>query len=405
MLIGYPWGYAAVAAVFAVAIAVASLLQRTVVVPEAAASRIGALDGLRGIAALAVFCHHFLIAVIHLDTGSWAVPPDTVFANLGPVAVTVFFFITALLFYRRAPRVSSLRDWRTLYVSRLFRLAPLYLLVTALVIVIVFALDGFALKGRTGDNLQALAAWLAFGLFGNANFNGNPQTYIVVAGVTWTLRYEWAFYLALPLLAAGVRWLTSPLLRIGIIGVCYATASCLPPESWFGFSTRIAATFLLGFLAVELMASERWRRLLSRTWVAGLGVAALACAVLAPFEAYHPIQQLAIWLFFLPAVCGNGYFGILQSRAIRLLGTISYSTYLLHGILLFVTLRVLSALGWLPDGDIVWILLPLLAVPLIAVSALAFRFVEMPGIDLGRRLNAAGARSTGPAESEVSQLS
>lgn len=397
MMIGYPWGYAALAAVFTMAVAFASLQLRTVLVPAAAAPRIAALDGLRGLAALAVFCHHFLIAVIHLKTGNWAVPPDTLFANLGPVAVTVFFFITALLFYNRAPHISGGRGWLALYVSRLFRLAPLYLLVTALVILAVLAMDGFALTGPIDDNIRALGAWLSFGLFGRGNFNGNPETYLIVAGVTWTLRYEWGFYLALPLLAVITRWLPGRWLRVGIISAGYVAAAFVLPYFGYG-STRIPSTFLLGMLAVELMASERWQARLSQGGVAVLGAFALGYALLAPVEAYHPIQQLALWLFFVPAICGNSYFGVLRAPAVQLLGTISYSIYLLHGMLLYGALRALKALGWLPQGDDVWIMLPALALPLVAVSVQTFRLVELPGVMLGRRLNSAlhpgGARPT-----------
>jgi peptidoglycan/LPS O-acetylase OafA/YrhL len=43
--------------------------------------------------------------------------------------------------------------------------------------------------------------WLAFTVFQAPDLNGFNPTSLIVAGVTWSLPYEWFFYLCLPVLA------------------------------------------------------------------------------------------------------------------------------------------------------------------------------------------------------------
>jgi peptidoglycan/LPS O-acetylase OafA/YrhL len=85
---------------------------------------------------------------------------------------------------------------------------------------------------------------------------------------------------------------------------------------------------------------------------------------------------------------GNTLFGALKPRSIRWLGEISYSTYLLHGFVLWVLVQRLPLVLHLDVRDI-WTFLPLLALCsclLIIISSLTFLYIEKPGITAGRKV-------------------
>src|SRR5882724_11599099 len=56
------------------------------------------IDGLRGILAMNIFFHHSLVNYYYLQTGAWLLPPSNFYAQLGPMSVTMFFFVTGFLF-------------------------------------------------------------------------------------------------------------------------------------------------------------------------------------------------------------------------------------------------------------------------------------------------------------------
>jgi peptidoglycan/LPS O-acetylase OafA/YrhL len=83
---------------------------------------------------------------------------------------------------------------------------------------------------------------------------------------------------------------------------------------------------------------------------------------------------------FWTVAAGNDYYGVLVHPATRCLGTISYSIYLLHGILLTTTLKVLASLidfATLPLPAYCC-LVSLLGVMLVLICAVTYRWVEHP---------------------------
>lgn len=393
MLTVFPWGYLAFIAAFATAVLVAqAFLGRANHVPEGA--RVVAIDGLRGYLALGVLCHHFLTASNFAMTGTWKAPENVFFANLGPVAVQIFFFITAFLFYSRARKTVFWRDWLALYVNRLFRLAPLYLLVALLLIVVAFSRDGWHFTAPFSDNAIAIIRWLSLGLLGAGDINGNPLTFTIVAGVTWTLRYEWLFYFSLPLV--GIFCLVPyRALRIAALVAMFAAATVLPPVSLPGFTTAILSAFLLGMLAEEL-SHMRISAVLKSPLAAVIGLSGLSVAMFSPLDGFHPVQLCGSALFFLPAVCGNSYFRILERRTSRWLGDISYSIYLVHGLVIYVTTQSLHALGLYPFGTATWLVMPLLAAIVVCFSRLTFLTVELPFLTYGKSVSSRLRAMRGP---------
>ena len=90
------------------------------------------LDGLRGVLATFVFAHHFYLMHRWSLQGEWAVADNfglhwMYFAqNLGAIPVSLFFMITGFLFLNKLKQKEI--NWKNLYIARIRRIMPLYLL-------------------------------------------------------------------------------------------------------------------------------------------------------------------------------------------------------------------------------------------------------------------------------------
>ena len=168
--------------------------------------RFATIDGLRGFLAFSVFMHHNVIWFVYLRTGQWVAPQSALFRHFGESAVALFFMITAFLF---TTKVLNSRerpiDWTRLYVGRLTRLFPMYAVAVTVVWVMAWLLTGHARNVGWGTLLDEFVHWLAFTIRDHPDVNGLAGTSILIAGVTWSLPYEWWFYLSLPFLALVLR--------------------------------------------------------------------------------------------------------------------------------------------------------------------------------------------------------
>ncbi|MFJ4196835.1 acyltransferase family protein [Pseudomonas sp. NPDC089534] len=375
-------------AAYALAIACAALLLRAVPkitrhLQHSGESRYASIDGLRGYLAFGVFVHHSIITWIFLRTGVFDFPPSNLYAMLGQGSVALFFMITGFLFWDRLLTHGRQLDWLAFGISRVFRLYPLYLPLMLLVFVTVFHLQGWELKESGGQLAKQILAWLTFD---RPDINRHPQTGMLISNVTWTLAYEVFFYLALPL--AGmvfvyrVSWWRVALCLIGI----YALYQVV------GWEHSLKKHFLASFLGG--IAAAYWIRrpqlvAWSQTRLAGIiALLALALAFTAFNRAFKTPPLLLLSLFFVIVASGNPLFGALKPRSIRWMGEISYSTYLLHGFVLWVMVQRLPLLLQV-DARETWVYLPLLAVCtclLILISSLTFLYIERPGMAAGRAL-------------------
>ena len=100
----------------------------------AAGMRTETLDGLRGFLALSVFVHHFVITHRYLQSGIWDYPPSAFYTLLGQVGFGGFFMITGFLFWGKLLDARGRPDWWTLYLGRVFRIGPMYVVVVVLML-------------------------------------------------------------------------------------------------------------------------------------------------------------------------------------------------------------------------------------------------------------------------------
>jgi len=282
------------------------------------------IDGLRGAAATLVVLNHgplvldsLSIAPLNFSLGE---TDKTLMIQLGRIGVHLFFCITGFLFAGKLMNAAHI-DWSGFFVQRLRRLVPAYAaaVAAAVGVVAVFARpDGAFLV----DAARALPNMLSFGLYSLPHI-GDFDTGKLL-GMNWTLAYEWQFYALLPLMFALVRAVPLPA-GLGIVGLTLAFSLVAGPGVWVFFA--------VGALAAPLARSEppAWLRMALRI---GLAVV-LASMVLHWQKAAHSqaVQGLHISaLFFLLVLLRPAG---LTLRPLVAAGTISYSLYIFHLMVLY----------------------------------------------------------------------
>jgi peptidoglycan/LPS O-acetylase OafA/YrhL len=353
-------------------------------------SYVAGVDHLRAFAALLIVAYHGFqlfsaLFVFHrgFTPDLWERTTDPFAAVLieGHTAVALFMVLSGFIFTRAA--LGRTIHYGAFVRNRLLRIYPLFVLLLV---------TGVYTKPETfagGPFLQTL-------LLG-ANLPGRLEVgYFSV--MFWAIAVECQFYLLFPFLLAfldrlGWRWLAGALaLCLLLRGVAVLEGAHARNLSYITLVGRLDQ-FLLGMaLARSMRDHATWWR----PWI--LPVAAVAVvAALAIFHrlggwplerpwkiAWPPIEG-AVW-----ALVIGGYLTVadrlpaLLSRALAAIGSISYSIYLVH----FLVIQQLIAhrWGWQPAGNgYVDALLTtaFLATPIIlAASTLTYLVVERPFLSL-----------------------
>lgn len=299
-------------------------------------ARTNAIDGLRGFCATGMFVHHSCLWNDYLQTRIWQMPASRLYTNLGASAVALFFMITSFLFFGKLldGRTRPI-DWRRHIVSRLMRLSPMYFLAVTLVVLLAFWITGPVLQVSPGLFTHQMLNLLAFNVAENHDINGVVEAAIAI-GVSWTLRYEWIYYLSMPLMAwcMGVAVSRRTLIPATIIALAVVLVAPLLPY--------ILSCFVFGAVVQLLSRWPAFTRLALRPLGSFLALLLLVLAARSDFGPY----PLYFYLFgaFAFIAAGSNLFGALTARPALILGEISYSLYLLHLIVLFVVLRLVLGL-------------------------------------------------------------
>jgi peptidoglycan/LPS O-acetylase OafA/YrhL len=303
--------------------------------PESLRSGLGqgarcvAIDGIRGYLAFGVFVHHCLATWLFLPQDRWDPLPHNFENQLGATSVAIFFMITAFLFWGRARATPGL-DWKAFFITRAFRIYPLYLFVFGLICVAVAYKSNWTPLEPAANLAKEAGKWL---LFRAPDLNLYYRTTLIVKGVTWTLLYEAWFYLSLPLLVVVFLKKNPAWMKLGALATVAILFYFNHIEVW------IAAAFLGGVFAVYWRMDPR-RIEIARTHAAAW--VAVGCLGADVFLLYRPFNFLGIVLvavFFTVIASGNTVFGLLNMRGALWLGEISYSIYLCHGLVLWLIMQ------------------------------------------------------------------
>lgn len=363
------------------AVAASPLLRLADAPPSATAARVPAIDGLRGFLALAVFFHHGAIYHDWLLDRVWEVPPSRFYTQIGQSGVAFFFMITGYLFWARLLRAGGRMNFFGLYVGRLFRIGPVYLFTIVLMLGCVFHHTGLVLRVPRGALFGQIGTWLALGFFGDGpDVNSYPQTGTIIAAVTWSLQYEWWFYLSLMATGFLARLRSA---HLGAVAAAFFVVCLLPIDP----ITRLATgSFLCGMATASFEQNGVLRGVPGR-------LSTVVILLLLAFDFYYfpaayqiaPVVLMGVCFYLI--VAGSTVFGLLTSRAAVRLGDISYGTYLLQGLVLrgifdIPEVRVLA----LRTPVAYWSVVLAGGLLLVMFAAVIHAAIERPGIALGKRL-------------------
>jgi exopolysaccharide production protein ExoZ len=344
-------------------------LRQTFELQDPAHARLLPMEGLRGVAVTLVFLQHYSVQaqLIGLSPGP-AAAVAAAFRNYGNQGVELFFVLSGYLIYgtlvRKAP------SFLGFMARRIQRIYPAFLIVFALMMVMVIFIP---IPGKLPANHQEAAVYVV------ANLALLPGLFPIEAihGVTWSLSYEMFFYIAAAALVLGLGMSEmSRAWRIVIIALLAGPFVLVAYANIPYFPTRMMP-FFAGMLLAESLGDRvpPWL-----AWAAPLvGFAALTSHSF-PGTTSELIQTMAF--FALCAVCfrGAGRISVWMTIApLRWLGNMSYSYYLMHGIItriIMVPLMRMLPLG-MPDW-LFWALLPVVYVATLVASSLLFVLVEKP---------------------------
>jgi peptidoglycan/LPS O-acetylase OafA/YrhL len=336
-----------------------------------AATRLTPLDGLRGLLCFGVMYHHAAITQGFLASGVWTLPPSAFCLLLGQSSVAMFFCITGFLFWSRAiAHQGNLPVW-SFWRGRWFRIVPLYLFTCAVVLWIARKqIHWHQHATHLGLGRMALMGLNAWGPL----YNFDPN--LINAGVVWSLQFEWVFYLALPAIAPMVRDGGGWKILLVFAGLKSLQGWMNPPDMTF--------FFLTGILAAHVARLPHVTAILRRS-VVSIFITGIAIAM--PFlldQGYGWLPLLLTTLIFVPIACGNSLLGVLNWSGFRMMGVVSYSVYLLHGIFLY------ESRGWLKahvhTNTQYWFAILGLACIVLIGCSVTYRLIEWPAIQFEKRL-------------------
>jgi len=403
--------------------------------PPAAAgtpSRLAWLDLLRGIAALFVVFDHlsyYVLQHVRAEMYHWFDP--------GNYGVFVFFIISGYIVPASLERKGSVR---TFWVSRLFRLYPLYLLAVGIAVALYFMHFG-SLRGEGSDPEASLFSQLLM----MSNVLGGQN----LPNVVWSLSYEMIFYLLITALFIARVHKRSSWYALGFAVAAVAIGGLLP-QAYFTHNlatprlialvadlavlaglafavvlrgmSRLLGAAMAAVVAVTLLAFNGgwiwpWEALSilalmftgtmfyraeqgQYPWprAIAIGVGVFAMTITAGLWHSHAWVMNAhaelLWerrwvsafaLAGLTFGAGLAFRHVRWPRALTWLGLISYSIYLLHPLLI----ESYHHFGWTRLHHPFWLQVLLAAgfgVVLIAVSSVTYLWVERPMQNVGRRV-------------------
>lgn len=343
---------------------------------DGARGRIDYLDGLRGVAAIAVVLQHVAERIIIADPASGSIlrPVFLDLFNAGRFGVALFFLISGFVipFSFKEPR-PLLR----FALSRFFRLYPAYWLSLMLALLIFPPL--------TGESYSTPRI-LANVTMAQAAFEQRD-----VIGAYWTLFIELAFYgLCMGLFATRLLsdWRAVIGAIIAALGISFAVAtyaslhgSHLPANVPLNIALMFLGTLMRRAWLEQDIGAKRWVVVVSAAW------ASLVPPILwlTPSQPDMPITPfsfcIAYWLA-LGLFIAASRLKVPKGKAFLWLGVVSYSIYLFHDICIEVILKLIPPSSFWEDSLFTGAVLG----SSIALAALIYHLIEHPSIRIGHRL-------------------
>nr|WP_249133391.1 acyltransferase [Bradyrhizobium sp. AUGA SZCCT0177] len=361
------------------------------------------LDSVRGIAALCVVVHHFVISqplAAVLPNRAWI---DFAFFHNAWLFVDLFFVLSGIVISMSYVRGGfGTFEFREYIVRRLARIYPLH-------IVTLLAFLSFRMMklGLVGTGLihfapPEMAVNNGYSFFLNVLLLHaiGFVDYLSWNGPSWSISAEFYTYLVF----GGVVVLAQKFRDVRIV---YVLSLFLSLASWafillvlrqyaldfhtFGIA-RCILSFFLGVLTLRAVASvpPAVRPALQSIWQIGAAIAAIAivCVVgMWPMLSFLAPVIFAVLLGSLMAFPGRGLPNLLSVKPLVWLGKRSYSIYMVHALVLVlieyfsrgVGMRTFQMIDQFGSGIAATLLLSGYVVAVLALSNLTYANIEIPG--------------------------
>ncbi|MEB5475538.1 acyltransferase family protein [Acinetobacter pollinis] len=340
------------------------ILKRFDFLPNDVIKRSSPLDGLRGVVALSVLAHHFYITYVWKISGVWKKPDTTLIDNFGSVAVSIFFLITGYLFINKMMKVDI--DWKKLYLSRIKRIYPLY--IATFLFILVVTVSNVHLNDT---NIVSFFKWLSHWLlFRGGSFEGFESEF-VIAGVAWTLMYEWKFYFSLPIIYCIYHKKIPLVLSLTSIAILFL----------YIFSDKNNYYYALFILSIPAIKFKNQVKRVMLEWPNATHTIIIGLSIFSLFfaKSYTFSQMIPLAIIFAFIANGYSFFGLLHKNGLRVLGEISYSIYLTHGAVLYILFSIINLINFNNTSLYEYYLLfPIVFSMVILLSILTYRFIESP---------------------------
>lgn len=326
------------------------------------------LDGLRGLAVLAVVVRHLTSTYDHFFPT--APPPPFTFED-GRYGVQLFFLISGFVILMTARRAGGAVPFA---IARFSRLYPPYWVALALTTVVVAVLGPDLLRRTLGEvaaNTTMLQAALGVRHVDDSYWSLSVELlfYAIVAVALWR---SWAD-------DRRIRWVMGTWVAVGLlVGIVYA-AGGRTPELWrvvILTGAEFPTLFAVGVLCLQSRGT-RLSRLVAPTLAAGFAISWLI------IDLRHAVLVTLLSLGFV-AVTRAPRIGLLRTRAIQYLGAVSYPLYLTHQ---FIGYAIVHAL--VPSIGRLAAMIVAFGLVLLASVVIHHTVEERAGRALRRRLTAA----------------
>lgn len=316
---------------------------------KVAGGKVEVLDFLRGIASLAVCVGHmaFVARLAHAD----------LIFNYGRLGVPVFFVISGFIIpYSLYAYRYEIRNYWTFILKRIVRLDPPYFATILLIIAMQYAAHVIPRHGAP-FNISWVQVLLHLGYLNV--FVGYPW----LNAVFWTLAVEFQFYLLIGLIYP-LLFSRNAFIRIALILVLILLSRVLPHQ-WYVFGHL--CQFLMGIVACQYLVGLIGKR----QCVLLVGLAAIFAIIPPGLGIAWTVSGLLAVIFILNFR--------LKSRVATFFGNISYSLYLLHAPVAFMTLSVFARIIGVDQNSFSGLrafIVPLVAA--IVAAYLLYLLVERP---------------------------
>ncbi|MDB5571255.1 MAG: acyltransferase 3 [Hyphomicrobiales bacterium] len=366
------------------------------------------LESIRGLAALLVVLHH----LPGWNAQLWGLP----IVRNSYLMVDVFFVLSGFVMHRayggRIDSLAALARFQALRFGRLYPVHAAFLLAWACVeLAKRFAAARLGLEGP-GPLAGSGNTWTAFAqhalLLQAIGPTGAELTFNAAA---WSISTEFYVYLAFAALALTARR-AAPAAHAAILCASVALLATGAGAD-YALLLRCMAGFFLGCLVA---AGLERAPLAAPGW--GLPAAFAAMLAFLHFKggtAYDPLMlPLAAALLVCAVSCGPGWTrGALNGRALAWLGSISYSLYMSHTLVVWGVTQALRLGLRRPEAALEGVFAPQLSLPeaalanafilalALAFAAIVFHALEKPSRDISRALLAQGRHLPGGANTDT----